>query len=86
MNFALIENGIVVNLLWLYPGGEELFPGAVPVGSVPVMIGDEWDGSCFRRDGERVLSPMETMAQTVAELDAALLDMQYQYLIGGLEE
>ena len=85
MNYALIENGQVVNLIWLYPGNESDFPGAVPCGDVPVRIGDTYDGSQFLREGQRVLTPLEKAQNIIAELDAALLDAQYQLLIGGLE-
>ena len=30
MNYALIENGVVPNLIWLYSGNEADFPSAVP--------------------------------------------------------
>ena len=28
MNYALIENGVVTNLIWLYPANAAEFPGA----------------------------------------------------------
>ena len=54
MNYALIENGVVTNLIWLYPANESEFPGAVPMDGVPVAIGDTWDGTYFYRGGERL--------------------------------
>lgn len=85
MNYALVEDGVVINMIWLYPGNENEFPGAVAIGNVPVMIGDTYDGQYFMRDGKRVLTPMEEAQKTIEELDAALLEAQYQSLIGGLE-
>ena len=86
MKYAWIEEGRVVNLIWLYPGNEEDFPACVPCGDVPVRLGDCWDGRRFLRDGQPVLTPVETLENTVAELDAALLEAQYQILIGGIEQ
>lgn len=86
MNYALIENGQVVNLIWLHPDNAADFPGAVPCGDVPVQMGDEYDGERFLRDGQQVLTQWENMSNHMAELDEALLELQYQELIGGFEE
>lgn len=72
MDYALIENGEVVNLIWLYPGNEDDFPEAVPVGKVPVHIGDTYDGMHFYRDGERVLTYTEYALRESADMQAAL--------------
>lgn len=68
MNYALIENGIVTNIIWLYPGNASDFPNAVPLGDVPAGIGDTYEDGVFYRDGERVLTPVE---QALAEAYAA---------------
>lgn len=86
MNYALIENGQVVNLIWLHPDNAADFPGAVPCGDVPVQVGDTYDGELFFRDGQRVLTLWEDIHVRLAEVDEALLELQYQQLIGGLEE
>ncbi len=86
MNYALVEAGVVVNLIWLYPGNEAEFPGAVPCGDVPVMIGDQYENGCFLREGAQVLTPLQEARNTIAELDAALLEAQYLNITGGLEE
>lgn len=92
MNYALIEDGIVTNIIWLYPANASDFPNAVPMGDVPVSIGDTYVDGVFYRDGERVLTYSESLAQiieeqeaTIAELDAALLDAAYENIVGGLE-
>lgn len=92
MNYALIENGIVTNIIWLYPANASDFPNAVPMGDVPVSIGDTYADGVFYRDGERVLTYSESMSKiieeqeaTIAELDAALLDAAYENIVGGLE-
>ena len=54
MNYAWIENGTVVNLIWLDPANAEEFPRAVPTHGLPVRIGDHYDGEGFFRNGEAV--------------------------------
>lgn len=84
MNYALIKDNVVVNLIWLNPSNKEEFPGAVACGDFPVGIGDSYDGTYFYRNGERLLTTVENMQNIIAELDKALIDVQYQLLTGGL--
>ena len=72
MNYALIENGVVTNIIWLYSGNAGEFPSAVPCGDVPVAIGDTWDGQDFYREGARVLSPVEQARKDAEDMEAAL--------------
>ena len=59
MNYALVENGIVTNVIWLYEGNENDFPQAVKLNDRPVAIGDSFDGKDFFRKNEKVLSHFE---------------------------
>lgn len=72
MNYALIENGVVTNIIWLYSANAEDFPSAVPCGDLPVAIGDTYDGTDFYRDGERVLTPLEQARKDAEDMQAAL--------------
>lgn len=72
MNYALIEDGVVTNVIWLYPGNEHEFPNAVPMGDVPAGIGDSYVDGVFYRDGERILSEAERMQAEAADMKAAL--------------
>ena len=72
MNYALIENGVVTNMIWLYSGNAGDFPSAVPCGDVPVAIDDTWDGEHFYREGARVLSPVEQARKDAEDMQAAL--------------
>ena len=72
MNYALIENGVVTNLIWLYPANAAEFPGAVPLGGVPAAIGDSWDGAQFLRDGQPVLTASQQAAADAQDMRAAL--------------
>ena len=72
MNYALIEENRVVNLIWLNPGNARDFPGAVMLNDVPAGIGDSYDGKSFYRNGERVLTRTEELAARLADAEAAL--------------
>lgn len=72
MNYALIENGTVTNIIWLYPANAHEFPNAVPMGQIPAGIGDTWDGEHFYRNGERVLTFSEQMQKDAEDMRSAL--------------
>lgn len=78
MNYALIENGVVTNIIWLYSANAGDFPSAVSCGDLPVAIGDTYDGSDFYRGGEKLVSPLaaaQAEAQTLKE-DIPMLKAQ----------
>lgn len=59
MNYAIVENGVVVNIIWLHPNTE--FKNAVPCDDKPVQIGDLYLDGKFFHDGEELLSLSEDM-------------------------
>ena len=65
MNYALIENGVVTNIIWLYETNADEFPGAVKLGERQVEIGDTYEDGRFYRDGAEVLT-----AEEAAQLEA----------------
>ena len=67
MDYALIEDGKVVNLIWLHYANAHEFPNAVPLNGIPVWIGDAFDGENFYRDGERVLTSAEAAYRELGE-------------------
>ena len=72
MRYAIITDGVVTNVIVLYPGNAGDFPDAVPCGDVPVAIGDTLDGEHFYRGGERVLTPLEQARKDAEDMEAAL--------------
>ena len=72
MNYAVVENGTVTNIIWLYPANASDFPSAVPCGDLPVAIGDTYDGEHFYRGGERVLTAIEQAQKDAEDMQAAL--------------
>lgn len=65
MNYALIENGIVTNIIWLYETNADEFPAAVKLGERQVEIGDTYEDGRFYRNGVEVLT-----AEEAAQLEA----------------
>jgi hypothetical protein len=78
MNYAIVENGLVTNIIWLYEGNADEFSSAIPLGDRPVGIGDTYVDGVFSRDGVTVLTPLETAQATIGELDDAVVDYAYQ--------
>ena len=82
MNYALIdENGTVANIIWLYEGNAGEFPSAVKLGDVPAQIGDTFLGGVFYRNGEPVWTALELANQTIAQLDAEVVELTYQNIL-----
>lgn len=59
MRYALVEDGIVSNIIWLYSGNDYEFPNAIHIGELPVSAGDKYINGSFYHDGERLLTPSE---------------------------
>lgn len=72
MNYALIENGIVTNIIWLYETNAEEFPNAVRLGERQVEIGDTYEDGKFFREGTEVLTAEEAAVQAAALYAEAL--------------
>lgn len=70
--YALVENGVVTNVMVLYPPSAAEFEGAVPCGELPVAIGDTYDGEHFYRGGERVLTALEQAQKDAEDMQSAL--------------
>lgn len=76
MTYALVEEGVVTNLIWLYPHNQSDFPNAVSTGDLPVFIGDSYEDGVFYRDGEKVISDLERAFNKIAEMELVASDMQ----------
>ena len=72
MRYALIDNGIVTNIISLNDRNASDFPTAVKLGDRPVGIGDTYADGKFYRDGVEVLAPMEQAQAEMTEYKAAL--------------
>lgn len=70
--YAKIKNGVVENLVELHFTNADNYPDCVPVEDAPVEIGDAYTGGSFYRDGVRIMSSQEQLAETLAILDVIL--------------
>lgn len=75
MRYALIESGIVTNVIALNDRNASDFPTAVKLGDRPVCIGDTYADGKFYRDGVEVLTPMEQAQAEIGEYKAALNEL-----------
>lgn len=68
-NFAIVENGIVTNILWgMVYNMETDFPNAVQIDDRNVQVGDIYENGVFMHDGQEV----KTIAEELADMKAAL--------------
>lgn len=79
MNYALVEDKIVTNVIWLYSGDAHKFPNAVQMNGVPAGIGDAYVDGAFYRNGERVLSEVEQARKEAEEATAEAKSAQSAY-------
>ena len=75
MNYALIENGTVVNIIWLNERNAGEWPNAVRLGDRMVEVGDTYGGEKFRRDGTEVLTPLEAAQVEIETYKSALTEL-----------
>lgn len=68
MNYALIKDSVVTNVIWLSPSNAKDFPNAVATNGLPVRVGDTYADGSFFRNGEKTLNEAE---RAVAEALAA---------------
>ena len=75
MRHALIENGIVVNIIRLRADETNDFPNAVPTGGYPVQIGDSYDGLYFYCNGAQLKTNAEMQLEEREDMKAALANL-----------
>lgn len=74
-NMALIENGVVTNMLWCSDSEPET-ESLIDPADRPVGIGDTYSDGKFYRDGEEILTPLEAAQKQNAEYEAALSEIE----------
>lgn len=87
MRYALIDHGVVTNIISLSASNASDFPGAVTCADRPVGIGDTYTDGRFYRDGEPVLTVAERLAAaeaTVADLAEYAAELEYQTALNEL--
>lgn len=80
MNYALIEHGMVVNIIWLNERNAGEWPNAVRLYDRMVEVGDTYEDGRFYRDGTEVLTAAEAAQMEAAQYAAALQVMGVEVL------
>ena len=87
MNYAMVENGVVTNVIWLNPCNACEFEGVYPVGDMPVAIGDVFDDGKYYRNGLQIQAPTLTDTEklkTRADAVESAVDWLITTLLGGM--
>lgn len=74
-SMALVENGVVVNILWCSDREPET-EALIDTADRPVAIGDSYESGKFYRNGEEVLTPLQAAMKKNAEYEAALSEIE----------
>ena len=72
MRYALVENGVVTNIIEMDKRNEQFFPSAVYTGDRPVGMGDTYTEGKFYRDGKEVLTALEEANNEIDSLTQQL--------------
>ena len=67
-NYAILESGVVTNVIWLCSSNAADFPEAVNVQDRLVSVGDTFEDGVFYHEGV----PVPTEEERIALLEAAL--------------
>lgn len=79
--YALVEDGIVINIISLDSRNASDFPNAIKTADRPVAIGDTYTDGKFYRNGEEVLTALE-----IAQLESETYKTALQTLGVNTEE
>lgn len=74
-SMALIENGVVANMLWCSDSQSET-ASLINSADRPVAIGDTYSNGKFYRDGAEILTPLEEAQKKNAEYETALQEIE----------
>lgn len=72
MTFAMIHDGLVKEIAYLYNYERKKYKNAVPVGHYAVRPGDIWDGEHFYHNGERALTLEQNFVKETKDIVKAL--------------
>lgn len=74
MNCAIIENGVVKNIIAIAPWNLSEFPDAFQLDGRSIAIGDEYHDNGFWRNGALILTPDEILRRDVISAQQQLTD------------
>lgn len=74
-SMALVDNGVVVNVLWCSDRESET-ETLIDTADRPAAIGDSYESGKFYRNGEEVLTPLQAAMKKIDEYEAALSEIE----------
>lgn len=74
-SMALVENDVIVNVLWCSDRESET-KELIDIADCPVGIGDTYTNGKFYRDGAEILTPLEEALKQNAEYEQALSEIE----------
>lgn len=79
---ALVEDNVVVNIMWCSDDQEETDVIKDP-GDRLISIGDTYeDGTWYREDGIEILTPLEEAQKKILDLQSQITEMDESYRQG----
>lgn len=69
MKYALIENGLVTNIIILSHRNTNEFPNVVALNDRAVSIGDQYIDGKFYHNGKQIFAPHEITQQEITDAD-----------------
>ena len=81
-NMALVENGVVVNVLWCSDRATET-EALIDTADRPVGIGDTYTEGKFYRDGVEILTSLEEALKKNAAYEQALSEIEAALGVSG---
>lgn len=85
-NYAIVENGIVTNIIWLAANNASEFPNAVFLGDLPVTMGDIYSDGKFYRNGKEVKTALDLISEENRELTNLLGSVVQETYNSDMEE
>ena len=78
---ALVEDNVVVNIMWCYDDREETDVIKDP-GDRLISIGDTYEDGTWYRDGVEILTPLEEAQKEISDLQSQITEIDESYRQG----
>lgn len=75
MNYAIVKDGVVTNVITLRHSQESVFPDCVCMGDIPVNIGDTYINGNFYRNGHLVSTAEQKANEHLSSVSALALSL-----------
>lgn len=77
-NMALVEDGVITNILWC-SGDEPETETLIDMNDSPAGVGDTYENGRFYRDGVKILTPLEEARKQIEDYNALVAELSGVY-------